>query len=311
MSLTRSVQMPTISGAEMMQNDGVIWFMDDFPLWGSLAMEMGDEAKRTIEQLIEKRYVVTDGITYYIYCESVASWMQLYSEIASRKLMRITGINAPVNYAGPLKEIYAMAKRIAAPIGHLNSSICLGTYRLVFLTVWTGDGSLVVHYRPHQRVIENGGRDPMYDRIYCFVRSPVVLPRPSTCPYMVSLDFDDPIINKILLPLRDDQKLDFGYRIGKAMMDPTKDPSVIVLYGRVGHEGKTVLATNISRLIPDAVEWVWADLFGKESKWPDADVVMELCQKRILICDECRIEDGFSYNNIKRWTSESPISTLR
>ncbi|KAL9631173.1 MAG: hypothetical protein Q9164_006034 [Protoblastenia rupestris] len=35
---------------------------------------------------------------------------------------------------------------------------------------------------------------------------------------------------------------------------------------------------------------------------------MRLCQNKILICDECKIMDGFSYNDIKRWTSEAPIT---
>lgn len=35
------------------------------------------------------------------------------------------------------------------------------------------------------------------------------------------------------------------------------------------------------------------DLFGSKSLWPNADIVMNLCQKRILICDECKIDEGF------------------
>ncbi|KAF2123652.1 hypothetical protein P153DRAFT_412683 [Dothidotthia symphoricarpi CBS 119687] len=50
--------------------------------------------------------------------------------------------------------------------------------------------------------------------------------------------------------------------------------------------------------------------FGAGSSWPDADTVMYLCQKRILIYDECKINDGFNYDNVKRWTSEAPVSTL-
>lgn len=297
-----------ISGVEMIENNGVISFTDDFPFWGPLAMSMAPESKAVIEELHQNRHVVTDGISYYVYCESVASWMQLYSEIASRKLLRITGINAPVNYAGPLQETYALAKRIALPIGRLHPSVCVGTYRLVFVIEWRGDGYVIVHYKPHMPVTNSGGRDVMYARIYCFVRSPIILPSPSTCPYRVPISFDDYIINKILMPLRDDQKLDFMFRIGRAYMDPIKDPSVMVLYGKIGHEGKTELAKAISRLMPDAVEWVSEDLFGSKSEWPKVDTVMELCAKRILICDECKIEDGFSYNNVKKWTSQSPIS---
>lgn len=297
-----------IGGAEMITTEDAIWFRDDFPLWGALSMQMNPEHKAVIEELFTKRYIVTDGITHYIYCEGVASWMQLYTEIASRKLLRITNINAPVNFSGPLQEAYALAKRIAYPIAKMHPSLCLGSYRFLFVSEWAGDGVLVVHYRPHYPVIASPNRDPMYDRIYCFVRSPVILTMPAACPYKIKVDLDDVVLNKILLPLRDDQKIDFMWRMGKALTDPTTNPSVIVFYGKVGHEGKTELAKSITRLFGDAVEWVSTDLFGSKSEWPDADLVMRLCQKRILICDECRIEDGFSYNNVKRWTSEAPIT---
>lgn len=73
------------------------------------------------------------------------------------------------------------------------------------------------------------------------------------------------------------------------------------------HEGQLVLAKNITRILSDAVEWVGDDLFGAKSRWPTADVVMYLCQKRILVYAECKIDDGFSYSNIKRWTLEAPV----
>lgn len=38
------------------------------------------------------------------------------------------------------------------------------------------------------------------------------------------------------------------------------------------------------------------------------DPPVTLCEKRLLICDECWIEYGFAYNSIRRWTSEAPIS---
>ncbi|KAH7114041.1 hypothetical protein EDB81DRAFT_601858, partial [Dactylonectria macrodidyma] len=71
--------------------------------------------------------VVNDGLTYYVYCRGVASWAQLYSDVASNELLRVTGINAPVNYAKALKGTYAMCKRIAFPVGHIQESVCIGT----------------------------------------------------------------------------------------------------------------------------------------------------------------------------------------
>ncbi|CAG8979187.1 hypothetical protein HYALB_00000322 [Hymenoscyphus albidus] len=64
----------------------------------------------------------------------------------------------------------------------------------------------------------------------------------------------------------------------------------------------------MTRILADAAQWVSGDLFGSKSIWPDADDVLELCQKRLLICDECKIADGFNYDNVKKWTSEAPVT---
>ncbi|EON69083.1 hypothetical protein W97_08396 [Coniosporium apollinis CBS 100218] len=96
------------------------------------------------------------------------------------------------------------------------------------------------------------------------------------------------------------------WRIGKALTDPVKSPPVMVFYGATGHEGKSMLATNITRILGDAVRWLSKDLFGFKGARPEAD--MALCEKRILVCDECKPKDRFSYNNIKRWTSEALIA---
>lgn len=42
------------------------------------------------QTMLEKMHIATCGVTYYIYCESAASWMQVYSKVASRKLLSIT-----------------------------------------------------------------------------------------------------------------------------------------------------------------------------------------------------------------------------
>ena len=79
-------------------------------------MQLNFKQKGIIEDTVPNKYVVTDRIMHYIYYEGVALWMQLYTEIASRKLLRITSINDPVNFSGPLQKAYALAKRIANPI---------------------------------------------------------------------------------------------------------------------------------------------------------------------------------------------------
>lgn len=63
------------------------------------------------------------------------------------------------------------------------------------------------------------------------------------------------------------------------------------------------------RLLPGVITWMSDSLIGSNSKWLKEDVVMELCEKRILMCDEVEISDGSSYNNIKRWTPNSPVSS--
>lgn len=291
----------------MDESEGVVSFKDDFPFYGPLANRLRPAQQNLVEQVFKRRAVVTDGTTYYFYCEGTGCWSQLYSQTASFELLDITKINAPVSYAKALGWAYSLLKRMATPIKKVFPSVCLGTYRLMFMCVYEDD-RWVVHYRPHWPVVETGGADPMYNRIYSFVVSPITLPAPSLCPYKVTFEHEDEVINKILLPLRYDQKLDFMWRMGKAIINPNKSPSVIVFYGRDGHEGKTELAKAITRVFADAVEWVSEDLFGAKSVWPDAETVMHLCEKRILVCDECKIDEGFSYNNIKRWTSEAPVS---
>ena len=45
-------------------------------------------------------------------------------------------------------------------------------------------------------------------------------------------------------------------------------PTVIVFYG------KSVLATNISRVLTKSVTWTVMDLIWKTSKWPDGETAM-------------------------------------
>lgn len=292
--------------ADVIVSGNCMWLRDDFPLWGPAANELGPEEKALLEWMVPRRGIVSDGITFYIYCRNIAAWAQLESLSASSELLSVTGINAPVNYDTALARIYPILRRVAYPIRPVRRSVCIGTWRLTYVVRY-GTEAAVVRFAEHQPVVENV-RGPEYKRTYMFVTSPITMPHPYACPIEVTASFKDPIMNAILLPLRDDQKLDFMWRIGRAIVDPRVDPCVIVLYGPEGHEGKTTLAKNISRMLAETVAWMSEDLIGSTSKWPDSDTVMRLCEKRILICDECDIGDGFNYNNIKRWTSNAPIS---
>ncbi|KAK5145851.1 hypothetical protein LTR04_001193 [Oleoguttula sp. CCFEE 6159] len=229
------------------------------------------------------------------------------SATAAHEIVDVTGINAPVNYAAALQRFYPLLSRLAFAVGELSRSVCIGTYRLTFDVEFTDEGP-VVSYKPHKTVIGNPRGDE-HTRMYMFVTSPIVMPFPFPCPVKTVVDLEGEMLNQILLPLRDDQKLDFMWRIGNALTDPVRNPCVIIFYGAGGEEGKSVLATNISRVLGKGVEWTVTDLIGKDSKWPDARLVMKLAEKRLIVCDECGIDQDMNYNNIKRWTSNAPVQS--
>ncbi|KAI8234119.1 hypothetical protein K4K55_004933 [Colletotrichum sp. SAR 10_96] len=85
------------------------------------------------------------------------------------------------------------------------------------------------------------------------------------------------------------------------------DPFVIVFYGPDEHEGKTILAKNLEKLLLGAVMWSSEDLVEHKSKWPKVDDVRRMCEKRKPICNVCKIEGGSSYQHVKRWTSDAPV----
>lgn len=229
----------------------------------------------------------------------------MQSPAAAHETIDVTGINAPVNYAAALKRYYPLLARLAYPVGKVDQSVCIGTCRLTFKIDYMDEGP-VVYYRPHKTIIENRRGDE-HRRIYMFVTPPIIMLFPYPCPMKTVVDLESEVINSILLPLGDDQKIDFMWRIGNALTDLIKNPCVIVLYGPTGKEGKTVLSMNISRILGTGVEWTVTDLIGKASKWPESDTVIELAQKRIIMCDECAIDEDMNYNNIKRWTSNAPV----
>lgn len=90
-----------------------------------------------------------------------------------------------------------------------------------------------------------------------------------------------------------------------------RSPCLIIFYGASGEEGKSVLGINIGRVLGKGVEWTVTDLIGKNSKWPEASLVMRLAEKRPIVCDKCRIEEDIKYSNIKRWTCNVPVRSER
>lgn len=294
-------------GSELVVQNNTRAIVDWFPVAGECSISLSHMEKSLIEQIDSQSSVCFDGSTYYIYCTSSASWLQIYSRTGSNELLKYTGINAPVNYIGPLDWAYRICKRMARRVGRIKPSVCFGVTRMAFKVKYTPT-KCVVYYEMHKPVLPSKDQNHSSDPKLTFVVSPVVMPMMALCPIQVTVDFTDDLLNRILAPLRDDQKHDFLWRVGRALVDSSEGGTVMVMYGRYGHEGKSVLLKMLSALIPDASVWCSADLFGKQSKWPSSELITLLAQKRFLICDECEIKDGFSYNNIKRWTSGAPVT---
>lgn len=82
---------------------------------------------------------------------------------------------------------------------------------------------------------------------------------------------------------------------------------MIVFYGPDEHEGKTILAKNLVKLLLGAVMWSSEDLAGQKSKWPRVDDVRRMCEKRKPMCNVCKTKGGSSYQRIKRWISDAPV----
>lgn len=289
------------------RDGGNIWFYDDFPCMGPAFNELSEQDKEMVKWAVGRRSVAIRDLTYYVYCRNMASWWQMESPTAAQELSDVVGINAPVNYSTALARYYPLLTRVAFSLAPIKKSVCIGTYRLRFEVTYLDEGP-IVEYRPHELVIENPRGDE-HRRMYMFATSPIVMSFPFECPMRTVPDFEGEVMNAVLLPLRDDQKLDFLWRMGKALTDPIESPSVIILWGPTGEEGKSVLALNVSRIFGTGAKWTVTDLIGKSSKWPDAETVMELAEKRLVICDECDIEEDMNYNNIKRWTSNAPVQS--
>lgn len=108
-------------------------------------------------------------------------------------------------------------------------------------------------------------------------------------------------------PLSHDQTLHFMWKLGAMLVDNNDEAAVVVLYGPQGGEGKGVMMKNISMWLKGSVVWCSTDLIGAKAQMPDSDYMNGLSSAKGLVCDEVAIADGFSYRNIKKLTSNSPI----
>jgi hypothetical protein len=128
------------------------WVRDDFPLWGAPSNELSERDKQLRDWAVSTRSVVTNGLAYYVYCRNAASWAQMESTQAACELLEQTDTMAPVNFAGALKKFHPLLKRVAYPVGRMDTSICIGTWRLTFSVEYEDDGP-IVRYKPHKEVI--------------------------------------------------------------------------------------------------------------------------------------------------------------
>lgn len=83
---------------------------------------------------------------------------------------------APVNFAGALKKFHLLLKRVAYPVGHIDTSVCIGTWRLTYTVEHIEEG-LVVRFKPHREVVQNP-KGPDHTRTYMFVVTPIVMASP-------------------------------------------------------------------------------------------------------------------------------------
>lgn len=133
---------------------------------------------------------------------------------------------------------------------------------------------------------------------------------PFSCPMRTVADDENKILNQIMLTPRDGQKPDFLSRIGNIITDPIRNPCLIIFYGAMGEEGKTVLATNFSKVLgTSVVKWTVTNLIEKTSKWLEPEVAIKLAEKWLIVCDGCGIEEYMNYNNVKKWMSNAPVQS--
>jgi hypothetical protein len=304
---TSNQDVDEVVDVEVHTHGGNEWIYDDYPCSGPIFNELSQETRDLITWAITRRSVAIYDVSYFVYCRDTATWEQMHSSTAAHELCSVIGVNAPVNYFTALERYYPTVTRLAFPVGKLERSVCINTWRLTYTVSYVNDGP-VVTMDMHRTVIDNPRGDE-HRRMYMFVNSPLLMPFPFEIPRRIMIDMDNEMMFEILRPLRDDQKRDFMWRIGKILTDGERWPTVIILYGKEGHEGKGEFSKNITRLLTSLVEWTTIDLVGKKSKWPGAKDVMKLASKRIIICDECNIEEGMNNDNVKRWTSDSPVQS--
>ncbi|RHZ43840.1 uncharacterized protein CDV56_102291 [Aspergillus thermomutatus] len=79
-----------------------------FPLWGLASNKLGVLDKRLVDWAVSRRCIITDRISYYVYCRNIASWSQMESINAVCELLETTATdtNAAVSYTKALIKFY-------------------------------------------------------------------------------------------------------------------------------------------------------------------------------------------------------------
>ncbi|KAH0829959.1 hypothetical protein FOPE_10630 [Fonsecaea pedrosoi] len=213
--------------------------------------EWSDQDQQIIRWAITPNSVVVKDITYYVYCRRMASWWQMESRLptASQELSDVAGINAPpVNYAAALRRLPPVTHHQGGFPGHApDPGVCAlgrtGSFTLLARTLSLRHfrsslrlktPSPVAPLCPSLRIPVNSG--PLLDIFLMFtVRSES---GGADLGVQAAQDRDRPreggtstggfLNNIFFLLLRDDQKLDFMWRIGNALTDPAMNPCVII-----------------------------------------------------------------------------------
>ncbi|GAB0495117.1 hypothetical protein MMPV_006415 [Pyropia vietnamensis] len=261
------------------------------------------------EMLVEiaraRRFVEFRG-AFYFFSTQMMCWYQICTTIAATELLDLLDITAPVNFAVAFSRFIPLIKRLSIPIADVPKSVCIATDRLTYaIDPDTGvvrfEACTQLILTTMERVMGTvaiGGRQSM------FCTSSVQWRH---IPRSIAPDPDSETVEMILMPLRPDQRKDLLWRLGAMVVDGGARPSVIVLYGPTGSEGKSSLMISISEAFPGTMMWVSRDLIGSKPTMPSQMELASWAQCRGIVCDGVSIRDGMNYDCIRRWTSNSPV----
>ncbi|CAM9625880.1 unnamed protein product, partial [Laminaria digitata] len=248
--------------------------------------------------------------TIYIFKECLSSWVQLCAPEGAGSFVSELGLMAPVNYISALSPFIPFILSASPKLDGLPQSVCISDERLSY-TMVKRDRLFMMKFRICEDVVRfrlDGGRNALKTtdkmrRSGSFVTSPVTC---GSVPIAVLLNFDCPSTMMIKDLLTTPQAMDLMWRIGNALKDPPSRPSVVILWGKKGGEGKGLLLQMIARLLPGAMASVSGSPLSFKSPEMTSQEVRPLTSRRLVFMDEVNISEGINLQNLKVLTSCVP-----